>query len=117
MDRKKITAYLIDCKSADIMAFADLADQGIAVVGPDGKKYRFSVDQLEKTEVLMNDKCMQMTLAEVVASSEAPGAASGTRKEPASPASKRPAKPGTRKPAAKPKRKPAKKPGSAPKTA
>ena len=98
MDRKKITAYLIDCKSADFMAFADLADQGIAVVGPDGKKYRFSVDQLEKTEVLMNDKFMQTTLAEAAA------------REPASPAPKR-------KPAAKPKRKPAKKPGSAPKTA
>ena len=95
MDRKKITAYLIDCKTDEFMVYRDEAEQGTVAVGPDGKKYRFSVDQLEKTEVLMNDKFMQMTLAEAAA------------KKPAT----------KKKPAAKPKRKPAKKPGSAPRTA
>ena len=109
MDRKEITAYLIGCKSDEFMAYADQAEAGTVVVGPDGKKYRFSVDQLEKTEVLMNDKFMQTTLADVVSSSAA--------KETASPAPKRPARPGTRKTAAKPKQKPPKKSGSAPKTA
>ena len=106
MERKEITAFLIDCKPDDFMAYADQGEAGTVVVGPDGKKYRFSVDQLEKTETLMKEDLMKLTLAEAAA----PGAASGTRKEPAPPAQKR-------KPAAKPRKKPPKKPGTARKIA
>ena len=46
MDRKKITAYLINCNPDEFMAYADQEDLGTVVVGPDGKKFRFSNDQL-----------------------------------------------------------------------
>jgi len=46
MDRKEITAFLIKCESDEFMAYADLG-ASVAVVGPDGKKYRFSNEQLE----------------------------------------------------------------------
>ena len=48
MDRKKITAYLINCAPDEFMAYADQGDQGTVVVGPDGKKFRFSNDQLDQ---------------------------------------------------------------------
>lgn len=49
MDRKKITAFLIDCSPDDFMAYADLGASTV-VVGPDGKKFRFSNEQLEAAE-------------------------------------------------------------------
>jgi hypothetical protein len=52
MDRKKITAFLIDCSPDDFMAYADLG-ASVAVVGPNGKKYRFSNEQLEEGRIKM----------------------------------------------------------------
>ncbi len=54
MDRKAISAHLAGCKAADMMAYADLGDQGTVVVAPDGKKYRYSNDQLEQAELKLN---------------------------------------------------------------
>ncbi len=51
MNRKAISAHLAGCKAADMMAYADLGDQGTVVVAPDGKKYRYSNDQLEQAEI------------------------------------------------------------------
>ena len=96
MDRKEITGFLIDCKPNDFMAYKDYGDQGTTVVSSDGKKYRFSVEQLEKGHKLMSEEIMKLTLAEAAA------------KEPARPAPKR-------KPATKKKTTPRKKP--APKNA
>ena len=50
MDRKKLTARMIGCAPVEFMAYCDLADAGTVVVGPDGKKFRFSNDQLEQAE-------------------------------------------------------------------
>ena len=50
MDRKKLTARMIGCAPVEFMAYADQADRGTVVVGPDGKKYRFSNDQLDQAE-------------------------------------------------------------------
>ena len=48
MDRKEITAFLIDCDQDDFMAYADLGEAGTVVVGPDGKKFRFSNEELAR---------------------------------------------------------------------
>jgi hypothetical protein len=50
MNRKEITAHLIGCESSDFMAYADLGDDGTVVVGPDGKKFRFPVAELERID-------------------------------------------------------------------
>ena len=50
MDRKAISAHLAGCKAAEMMAYADLGDQGTVVVDPDGKKFRYSSEQLEQAE-------------------------------------------------------------------
>ena len=97
MERKELTAFLIDCDSDEFMAYADLGESGTVVVGPDGKKFRFSNEQLKKAKKLAEEKIMQMTLEEAA-------------KEPAPPAPKR-------KPAAKKKAAPRKKSKPAPKTA
>ena len=56
MDRKKITAYLINCAPDEFMAYADQGDQGTVVVGPDGKKFRFSNDQLDQAVIRKKEK-------------------------------------------------------------
>jgi hypothetical protein len=48
MDRKEITAFLIDCDQDDFMAYADYGEAGTVVVGPDGKKFRFSNEELDR---------------------------------------------------------------------
>ena len=50
MDRKEISAFLANCKASEMMAYADLGDQGTVVVADDGKKYRYSNDQLDQAE-------------------------------------------------------------------
>ena len=62
MDRKGITAFLIECQPDEFMAYADQDEKGTFVVGPDGKKYRFSNDQLDQSKILMEEKIRQMTL-------------------------------------------------------
>ena len=48
MERKKLTAMMIKCDPSEFMAYCDLAELGTVVVGPDGTKYRFSNDDLDK---------------------------------------------------------------------
>ena len=50
MNRKDICAFLIGCEAEELMAYTDYAETGCVVLGPDGRKYRFDVDQLEKAE-------------------------------------------------------------------
>ena len=50
MNRKEISAILANCKVSEMMGYADLGDQGTVVIAPDGRKYRYSNDQLEKAE-------------------------------------------------------------------
>ena len=54
MDRKAICAFLINCEPDQFMAYADKAELGSVVVGPDGKKYRFSVADLEAGDLKLN---------------------------------------------------------------
>ena len=56
MDRKKITAYLINCAPDEFLAYADQDDRGTVVVGPDGKKFRFTNDQLFEGEMKKREK-------------------------------------------------------------
>ena len=89
MERKEITAYLIKCQPSEFMAYKDYGNQGVTVLGPEGKKYRFSNDQLDKAEEEIKRKA----------------------------AAKKPVKKTVKRAAAKPKKQPAKKPGTAPKNA
>ena len=59
MERKEITAYLIDCKPGEFMGYADQKEKGTVVVGPDGKKYRFSNNQLDQAAAEIKRKHVQ----------------------------------------------------------
>jgi hypothetical protein len=50
MERKEIAAFLIGCKASEFMGYADKGDEGCVVIGPDGKKYRFSADYLAQAK-------------------------------------------------------------------
>jgi hypothetical protein len=50
MNRKAISAYIAGCEPGEFMAYADLGEKGTVVVGPDGRKFRYSNDQLKKAE-------------------------------------------------------------------
>ena len=56
MDRKALSAHLAGCEASEMMAYADLGDQGTVVVAPDGKKFRYSNDQLEQIELKLKPK-------------------------------------------------------------
>ena len=90
MNRKALSAHLAGCEASEMMAYADLGDQGTVVVAPDGKKFRYSNDQLEQAELELKPK-------------------SKPRKKPATLP-----KAETRKKSAKPAKKPATKSGSKP---
>ena len=48
MDRKEISAFLIGCKPDELMSFKNYGDDGVAAIGPDGKKYVYSAEYLEQ---------------------------------------------------------------------
>ena len=50
MDRKEISAFLIGCEPDQLMAFKNYGDDGVAAIGPDGKKYIYSVEFLDQAE-------------------------------------------------------------------
>ena len=54
MDRKAICAFLVGCEPDQFMAYKDYADQGVAAVGPDGKKYIYTVVDLEAGDLELN---------------------------------------------------------------
>ena len=54
MDRKAISAFLVGCDQNQFMVYRDEAELGSVVVGPDGKKYRFSVADLEAGDLKLN---------------------------------------------------------------
>lgn len=56
MDRKALSAHLTGCEPDKFMAYADLGDQGTVVVGPDGKKFRYSNEQLAAAEAKLKPK-------------------------------------------------------------
>ena len=89
MERKEITAFLINCQPDEFMAYVDQGDQGTVVVGPDGKKYRFSNDQLDQAVIEIKRKHVPEAIpgaaAAVPVKKRAPAkqAASTTKKKPA----------------------------------
>ena len=46
MERKEIAALLIGCKESELLGFADYGEDGVAAIGPDGKKYTFGNEYL-----------------------------------------------------------------------
>ena len=46
MERKEIAAFLIGCKEESLLSFVDYGEDGVAAIGPDGKKYTFDNDYL-----------------------------------------------------------------------
>ena len=103
MERKEITALLVECEIDEFLVYRDEAEKGTVAVGPDGKKYRFTNFQLEQAEKLREAKIMRMTLAEA--------AATKPEKKPAT-KKKAPAKRATAKPKIKGNETPAKKAGT-----
>ena len=97
MDRKEISAFLIGCKPDELMSFKNYGDDGVAAIGPDGKKYVYSAEYLEqaipKIEAAPEKQQGQATQA-------AQPAKPAKRKAPAKRAA-RPTKAGTGKPAAR----------------
>jgi hypothetical protein len=53
MDHKAISAFLIGCKPEEFMKFRNMGDDGVVVIGPDGRKYIYSVEHLEQAEPKM----------------------------------------------------------------
>jgi hypothetical protein len=48
MNRKAVTAFLLDVPEDSFLSYKDFGSGGVVVVGPDGGKYRFSNEQLER---------------------------------------------------------------------
>lgn len=89
MDRKEISAFLIGCKPDELMSFKNYGDDGVAAIGPDGRKYVYDAAYLDQAEA-------KMKAAEQAAQPAKPA----KRKAPAKRAA-RPTKAGTGKPAAR----------------
>jgi hypothetical protein len=47
---KEIAAKMIGCEPDQLMAFKNYAEDGIAAIGPEGKKYIYTVAELEEYE-------------------------------------------------------------------
>ena len=58
MNRKELTAKMIGCAPGEFMAYCDHGADGTVVVGPDGKKFRFSNDQLDQAETEFKRKAV-----------------------------------------------------------
>jgi hypothetical protein len=54
MDRKAISAFLVGCEPKEFMVYRDEGMLGSVVVGPDGKKYRFSCEDLVAGDLKLN---------------------------------------------------------------
>jgi hypothetical protein len=50
MNRQEISAFLANCKASEMLVYRDLGDGGTVVVASDGKKYKYSNDQLDQAE-------------------------------------------------------------------
>jgi hypothetical protein len=50
MDRKAITALIVGCGIDEFLVYRDEKELGTVAVGPDGRKYRLSNDQLAAAE-------------------------------------------------------------------
>lgn len=62
MNRQEISAFLANCKVSEFMAYADLGESGTVVVRPDGRKYRYSVHDLEAAELKAEATALQSEL-------------------------------------------------------
>jgi len=43
----------IDCEPEDFMGFRDAAEYGAVVIAPDGRKYKYTAEQLDAAEIEM----------------------------------------------------------------
>jgi len=50
MDRKLICAFLMKCEPESFMSYTDLGELGCKAVGPDGRKFIYTVEQLDLAE-------------------------------------------------------------------
>ncbi len=99
MNRKAISAFLIGCEPNELMAFANRGDH-VGVVGPDGKKYIFTIEQLEDQEKKMKKVAAAEKKAAAAKRSAAAKRTAAAKK--AADAKKPAAKPVTKKGPAKP---------------
>ena len=53
MNRQEISAFLANCEVSEMMGFCDLGDSGCVVIAPDGRKCRYTNDQLDQAEQLL----------------------------------------------------------------
>jgi len=60
MDAKQVSAFLADCEPGELINYRMEGSMAV-FVGPDGKKYRLTAEQLGKGEIAMQQK---QTLAE-----------------------------------------------------
>jgi hypothetical protein len=97
MERKEIAAFLIDAPSETFIKFVDLGPDGVVVIAGDGKKYRLSVEQLERgalaasmTQTLEQAGAVNAPL-EPVKASKIPKGAGSAKRPPAKVTTKKPA--------------------------
>ena len=50
MERKLICAFLMKCAPESFMSYTDLGELGCKAVGPDGRKFIYTVEQLDLAE-------------------------------------------------------------------
>jgi hypothetical protein len=47
MEKKDIAAFLTGCQADEMMAYRDVGELGCVVVGPDGRKFKYTIEDLE----------------------------------------------------------------------
>ena len=77
MDRKLICAFLMKCEPESFMSYTDLDELGCKAVGPDGRKFIYTVEQLNQAEIKLKE-----------ALAPAPAEPTAKRRKPASASSK-----------------------------
>jgi len=55
MDRKLICAFLMKCEPDSFMSYTDLDELGCKAVGPDGRKFIYTVEQLNQAEIKLKE--------------------------------------------------------------
>ncbi|MGB7094237.1 MAG: hypothetical protein WBD62_06270 [Anaerolineales bacterium] len=55
MDRKLICAFLMKCEPESFMSYTDLDELGCKAVGPDGRKFIYTVEQLNQAEIKLKE--------------------------------------------------------------
>ena len=78
MDEKQIAGFLLGIDPSTFMKTRDDGEGGLVVIGPDGKKYKFTAEQLEKGRIAMETP----TIEEVAKPKPAPKPAPKPKRKP-----------------------------------